>query len=56
MAPTGLDASVFSEAVLQSSPCFAYVDLLTKRAGYAIDDICGDACKVVSDFSGSIGS
>ena len=52
----GLDASVFSEAVLQSSSRFAYVDLLTKRTGYAIDDICGDVCEVVSDFSGSIGS
>ena len=62
---TGLDAcvlfffyisKVFSKAVRQSSPCFAYVDLLTKRAGYAIDEIYGDACKVVSDFSESIGS
>ena len=35
---------MFSEAVRQSSPCFAYVDLLTKRAGYAIDDVYGDAC------------
>ena len=33
-----------------------YVDLLTQRAGYAIDDIYGDACKVVGDFSGLIGS
>ena len=49
---TGLDASVFSEAVLQSSPLFTYVDY----AGYAIDDICADVCEVVSDFSGSIGS
>ena len=30
--------------------------LLTQREGYAIEDIYGDACKVVSDFSGSIGS
>jgi len=28
----------------------------TQRAGYVIDDIFGDACKVVSDLSGSIGS
>ena len=47
---------VFSEAVRQSSPCFGYIDLLTKRAGYAIDYVYGDACKVVSDFSGLIGS
>ena len=47
---------MFSEAVRQASPCFAYIDLLTKRAGYAIDDVYGDACKVVSDFSASIGS
>ena len=25
-------------------------------AGYAIDDICGDAGEMVSDFNGSIGS
>ena len=42
--------------VRQSSPCFAYVDLLKKRVRYAIDDIYGDVCKVVSDFGGSIGS
>ena len=34
---------------------FAFVALLTQRAGYARDDFYGDACKVVSDFSGSIG-
>ena len=34
---------VFAEAVRQSPPCFAYVDFLAKRAGYAIDDICRDA-------------
>ena len=39
-----------------SSPCFAYEDILAFRAGYAIDDVCGDACEMVSDFSGSIGS
>ena len=47
---------MFAKAVSQSSPCFAYVDLRTYRAGYAIYDIYGDACKVVSDVSGSIGS
>ena len=53
---SGFDASVpFFSTSRQSSPCFAYVDLLTSRAGCAIDDIYGDACKVVSDFSGSIG-
>jgi len=31
----------------QSSSCFAYVDVLVKRVGYAVDDISGDACKVV---------
>ena len=40
---------MFSEAVRQSSLCFAHIDLLTKRAGYAIDDVYGDACKVVSE-------
>ena len=45
---------MFSEAVRQSSPCFACVDLLTKRAGYAIDDICGDVCEVVSDLGPEI--
>ena len=35
---------VFAKAVHESSPCFAYVDLLLKRAGYAIDGIYGDAC------------
>ena len=47
---------MFAEAVRQSSPCFPYVDFLAKRAGYAIDDICGDAGEMVSDFNGSIGS
>ena len=47
---------VFAKAVRQSSPCFAYVDFLAYCAGYAIDDIYGDACKVGSDFSGSIWS
>ena len=42
-----------AKTVRQSSPCFAYVDLLTERVGYAIDHIYGDACKVVSDFRGS---
>ena len=45
-----------SKVVRQSSPCFAYVDHLTKRAGYAVDEIYGDAYQVISDFSGSIGS
>ena len=49
-------SKVFAEAVRQSSPSFAYVDFLAERAGYAIDDICGDACKMVSDFNESIGS
>ena len=40
------------KAVSQSSPSFDYEDL-TYHAGYARDDIYGDACKVVSDFSGS---
>ena len=44
------------KAARQSSACFAYVDLLTQRAGYTIDDIYGDACKVVGDFRGLIGS
>ena len=43
------------KGVRQSFPCFASVDLLTQGAGYEIDYISGDACKVVSDFSGSIG-
>ena len=37
---------VFAKVVRQSC----------RRAGYEIDDIYGDACKVVSDFSGSNGS
>ena len=45
-----------SQIVRQSSAHFAYVDLLAQCAGYALDDIYGDACKMVSDFSGSIGS
>ena len=49
-------SEVFAKAVCQSSPRFAYADRFTKRAGYAIDDIYGDAWKVVSDFSRSIGS
>ena len=47
---------MFAEAVRQSPPCFRYVDFLPKRAGYAIDDICGDAGEMVTDFNGSIGS
>ena len=47
---------MFAKVVHQASPCFACVDLLTLRAGYAIDDIYRDACKVVSDFDGSIAS
>ena len=43
---------MFAEAVRQSSPCFAYVDFLAEPAGYAIDDISGDACKMVSDYNG----
>ena len=55
---TGLDAfvafffyisQVFAKAVRRSSPGFTYVDLLTQRAGNAIDDFYGHACKVVSD-------
>ena len=58
---TGLDASVlFCSASRGSgppiSPCFAYVEFLAKRAGYAMDDICGDASEMVCDFDGSIGS
>ena len=45
-----------AKAVRQFSSRFAYVDLLTSRAGYVIDNIYGDACQVVSDFNGSIGS
>ena len=47
---------MFAKAVGQSSPCFAYVDLFASYAGYAVDDVCGDACKVVSDFSSSVRS
>ena len=47
---------VFAEAVRQSPPCFAYVDFLAQRTGYAIDDICGYAGEMVYDFDGSIGS
>ena len=47
---------MFAEAVSQSSPCFADVDFLAWRAGYAIDDICGDAGEMVCDFDGSIRS
>ena len=42
---------VFAEAVRQSPPCFAYVDFLAQRPGYAIVDICGDACEMFSDFN-----
>ena len=48
-------AQAFAKAVRQSSPCFAYVDLSTLRAGYAMDQIYGDAWKVVCDLSRSIG-
>ena len=41
----------FSET---SSLQFKYADILAQCAGYAIDNIYGDACKVVSDFGGSI--
>ena len=37
---------MFTEAVRQSFPCFAYVDFLALRAGYATNDISGDACKM----------
>ena len=47
---------MFAEAVRQSTPCFAYVDFLAWRAGYAIDDICGDAGEMICDSDGSIGS
>ena len=30
--------------------------LLLVEIGYAVDDVCGDACEVVSDFSRSIRS
>ena len=63
---TGLDASVlFCSASRRCSrkrsasllPVdFLDVDSLAQRAGYAIDDICGDAGEMVSDFNGSIGS
>ena len=36
--------------------CFAYVDLLSQCAGYALDDVYGAVCKVVSGFSESIRS
>ena len=48
--------SFFFKAVRRSSPCFAYVAFLAYRAGYAIDEICGDACEMVSDLNRSIGS
>ena len=41
---------VFAE-VVQSPPCFAYVDFLAECAG-----ICGDAGEMVCDLDGSIGS
>ena len=47
---------MFAEEVRQSSLSFAYVDFLAYRGGYAIDDVCGDECEMVSDFEGSIGS
>ena len=47
---------MLAKAVRQSPPCFAYVDFLASRAGYAIDDICRDAGEMVFDFDGSIGS
>ena len=37
---------MFAKAVCPASPSLAYVDLLTQRADYAIDDIYGNACKV----------
>ena len=49
-------SQVFAEAVRQYPPCFAYVDFLAQRAGYAVDDNCGDAGEMSSDFNGSIGS
>ena len=47
---------MFAKAVRQSPHCLNFVDPLTERTGYAIGDSCGDACKVVIDFGGSIGS
>ena len=47
---------MFAEVVRHSPPCFAYVDFLAERAGYAIDDICGDAGEMICIFDGSIGS
>ena len=47
---------MFAEAVCSFPPCFPYVDFLAQRTGYAIDDICGDAGELVSDFNGLIGS
>ena len=45
---------MFAKAVCPSSPSLAYVDLLTQRADYAIDDIYGNACKVtLADRSGA---
>ena len=49
-------SQVFAEAVRKSPPGFANVVFLSQRAGYAIDDICGDAGEMVSDFNGSVGS
>ena len=49
-------SQVFAEAFRQFSPCFAYIDFLAQRAGYAIDDICRDASEMVRGFDGSIGS
>ena len=48
-------SQVFAEAVRQSPPCFAYVDFLAQRAGYAIDDICGDAGEMVCDLMDRLG-
>ena len=46
---------MFAKASRQSSPCFPDVDLLTQRAGYAIVDIYGDACKVSVTLTDRLG-
>ena len=61
---TGFDAYVsffsnskaFEKAVRQSSPCFAYVDLLVYCTGYAIDDIYGEHLKWIVILADRLGN
>ena len=46
-------AEMFTEAVCKFSPCFLLCRFFTLCTGYAVDDIGGDAFKLIIDVAGS---